>query len=99
MLAAKVLVIYYFKKREKMPEIVRFYGIIIKMFFGDHAPPHIHAIYGEYISLFDLQKCCVIRGDLPNRAEKIVLEWLNQHHHELLEMWNTQKIHKLPPLK
>ena len=58
-----------------MPEIARFYDIVIKMFFGDHPPPHFHAIYGEYVALVSLESCEVIEGDLPNHAEKLVLEW------------------------
>ena len=37
-----------------MPEIARFYGIIIKLFFGDRPPPHFHAVYGEHVGLFDI---------------------------------------------
>ena len=55
-----------------MPEITRFYGIIIKLFFADHPPPHFHAIYGEYNALFNLETLEIIEGDLPNRATKMV---------------------------
>ena len=48
-----------------MPEITRFYGIIIKLFFADHPPPHFHAIYGEYNALFNLETLEIIEGDLP----------------------------------
>jgi len=58
-----------------MPEITRFYGIIIKIFFADHPPPHFHAIYGEYNALFNLETLEIIEGDLPNRATKMVVEW------------------------
>jgi hypothetical protein len=56
------------------PEIARFYGIIIKLFFGDHPPPHFHAVYGEYMGLFNLETLEMIEGDLPNRASKLVIE-------------------------
>jgi len=82
-----------------MPEIVRFYGIIIKMFFGDHPPSHFHAVYGEYNSLFSIDPPETIEGDLPKRAEKMVLEWAAAYKSELLNMWNTQEFRKLPPLK
>jgi Domain of unknown function (DUF4160) len=82
-----------------MPEIVRFYGIVIKMFFSDHAPPHIHAVYGEYNAVFDIQALSMIEGDLPNRAQKLVLEWLANYQKDVLMMWNEQKTNKLPPLK
>lgn len=82
-----------------MPEIARFYGIIIKLFFGDHPPPHFHAVYGEYIAVFDIQTLEAIEGDLPNRARKLVVEWATIHQTELLEIWNTQEFRKLSPLQ
>ncbi|MCH5281272.1 MAG: DUF4160 domain-containing protein [Lachnospiraceae bacterium] len=83
-----------------MPEISRFYGITIKMFFKpkEHEPGHIHAMYGEHIGIFDLKTLKMTEGDLPTRAQELVLEWLNQNQMELLEMWDTQNIKKLPPL-
>ena len=82
-----------------MPEITRFYGIIIKLFFADHPPPHFHAIYGDYNALFNLETLEIIEGDLPNRATKMVVEWAKTYQPELLRMWNTQEFNKLPPLK
>lgn len=82
-----------------MPEITRFYGIVIKIFFGDHAPPHFHAIYGEYNALIGIESLQIIEGDLPNRAEKMVLEWAKLYQKDLLNIWNTQNFVKLPPLK
>ncbi len=52
-----------------MPEICRFYGIIIKMFFDDHYPPHFHAIYGEYEALIDIGALAVISGKLPRQRK------------------------------
>ncbi len=82
-----------------MPEIARFYGIIIKLFFGDHPPPHFHAIYGEYNAIFNIETLEIIEGDLPNRAVKMILEWGLEHQKALLDIWNTQNFRKLPPLK
>ena len=81
-----------------MPEIARFYGIVIKLFFGDHPPPHFHAVYGEYLGLFNMETLEMIEGDLPSRAEKLVVEWANLHQKELVNMWNEQQFRKLPPL-
>lgn len=83
-----------------MPEVSRFYGIVIKMFFKpkEHEPAHIHALYDEYVGIFDIHTFDMIEGDLPLRAQHMVKEWLVQHKDELLNMWNTQKIVKLPPL-
>jgi len=83
-----------------MPEIARFFGILIKMFFmqGEHNLPHFHALYGEYMGEFDINTLKMIQGDLPPRAVSLVKEWGELHQKELLEMWNSQNIHKLPPL-
>ena len=82
-----------------MPEITRFYGIIIKLFFGDHPPPHFHAVYGENNAVFNIATLDMIEGDLPERARKLVVEWASLYQAELAEIWNTQQFHKLPPLR
>ena len=82
-----------------MPEIARFYGIIIKLFFGNHPPPHFHAVYGKYNALFNIETLEMIESDLPPRDMKMVIEWAGQQQNELLLMWNNQEFHKLPPLK
>jgi hypothetical protein len=82
-----------------MPEVARFYGIVIKVFFGDHPPPHFHAIYGEYNALVSIESLENIEGDLPSRAQKLVLEWASLYQQDLLQMWNNQEFRKLPPLK
>lgn len=83
-----------------MPEISRFYGIVIKMFFKpkEHEPSHIHAMYGEYVGIFDLKTMVMTEGDLPVRAQELVKEWMKQNQAELLDMWNNQSLKKLPPL-
>jgi hypothetical protein len=70
-----------------MPTISRFYGILIQMYFADHAPPHFHALYAEFEALFDLQAFEVIRGELPPRAMALVREWAQQHRNELMRDW------------
>ena len=81
-----------------MPVIARFYGVVIKMYFrqSEHNPPHIHAIYGEYIGAIDIRTADMIEGDLPKRALKMVQEWVSQHEQELMNMWKTQEF---PPLE
>lgn len=83
-----------------MPEIARFYGIVIKMFFKpkEHEPSHIHALYGEYLGEFNIRTMEMIQGDLPNKAQELVREWLALHQEALQAMWDAQKIDKLPPL-
>lgn len=58
-----------------MPTISRFYGILIQMYFADHAPPHFHALYAEFEALIAIQTFEVVRGELPGRAKALVLEW------------------------
>jgi len=84
-----------------MPVIARFYGVVIKMYFrqSEHNPPHIHAIYGEYIGAIDIRTSDMLEGDLPKRALKMVQEWVSQHERELMNMWETQEFTELPPLE
>ena len=63
-----------------MPTISAFYGILIQMFWQDHAPPHFHALYGEFEALIDIRTLAVIRGSLPRRALALVREWATLHH-------------------
>lgn len=69
-----------------MPEIARFYGILIKMYFNDYLPAHFHALYGEFNGIFDIDSLKMIEGDLPNRARKMVEEWASQYQQELLKI-------------
>jgi len=70
-----------------MPEISRFLGIIIRMFYGDHNPPHFHAIYGNYDASFSIETLEVIEGKLPPRVKGLVIEWATLHQKELMENW------------
>ncbi|MBO4292772.1 MAG: DUF4160 domain-containing protein [Clostridia bacterium] len=83
-----------------MPILSNFYGILIKMYFqqAEHNPPHIHAIYGEYMGAIDIKTGELLEGDLPPRALKLVQEWLNANRNEILKIWNTQNFKKIPPL-
>ena len=86
-----------------MPEISRFYGIVIKMFFDDHNPPHFHAFYGEYEVLININSFAVFAGNLPPRALGLVIEWATQHQDELLTNWERasgqESLSKIEPLK
>jgi hypothetical protein len=86
-----------------MPEISRFYGIVIKMFFDDHNPPHFHALYGEYEVLIDIGSFAVFAGHLPPRALGLVIEWATLHQDELLNNWERaqaqEPLSKIEPLK
>ncbi len=85
-----------------MPEISRFFGIIIRMYFDDHPPPHFHAIYGKFEVQIGINPINIIKGRLPRRAESLVIEWAALHQQELLENWNYLQIdfpaNKIEPL-
>ena len=74
-----------------MPEICRFYGIVIKMFFADHPPPHFHAEYGEYEALITIADGKVFAGRLPPRALSMVKEWVELHREELIQDWESAR--------
>ena len=74
-----------------MPQISYFLGVIIRMFYRDHNPPHFHAFYGEYQALIDIQKNEILSGSLPPRVLGIVVEWTALHQLELLENWERVK--------
>jgi Domain of unknown function (DUF4160) len=66
-----------------MPEISRFYGIVIQMYYGDHPPPHFHARYAGQQAKIDIDTLAVIEGKLPSRALGLVMEWAALHQWEL----------------
>ena len=88
-----------------MPEISRFYGIIIYMFYEDHAPPHFHVKYNENEAVISLEDFAVTQGKLPAKAIGLVMEWATMHHDELNENWKTlseidnKSFKKIEPLK
>ena len=85
-----------------MPEICRFYGIILAMFFDDHNPPHFHARYGTSNVAIEIDSLRVLEGKFPPRALGLVVEWASQHQGELLHNWklakNNRPIKKIAPL-
>jgi hypothetical protein len=72
-----------------MPELSRFLGVVISIYFDDHNPPHFHALYNEYEALIAINDLSVLRGGLPSRALGLVMEWASLHKAELLENWNA----------
>lgn len=86
-----------------MPEISRFFGIVIRMFFNDHQPAHFHAVYGENEALIEIETLAIFRGELPRRALSLVLEWAVMHRNELRQNWNRarlgQEISPIAPLE
>jgi len=86
-----------------MPEISRFFGIVIRMFWDDHDPPHFHAFYGDDVALVDIATLSVFAGGLPPRALGLVIEWATLHRQELLDDWrnarNQRPLKKIEPLR
>ena len=86
-----------------MPEISRFYGIIIAIFYNEHNPPHFHARYGGEKVAIDIRTLQVLEGRIPPRALGLVVEWASQHQDELMQDWefarNDQPPKKIEPLR
>ena len=76
-----------------MPEISRFLGIVIGMFFNEHGVPHFHAVYGDRRITVEIESGN-IHGHFPPRAERLVLEWLDLHREELLDNWQRARQHE-----
>ena len=71
-----------------MPTISTFYGIVVQMFYREHAPPHFHVKYGEYKATVDIQRLEILEGKLPRRATSLVLDWAELHCAELMTDWD-----------
>lgn len=71
-----------------MPTVSAFYGILIRMFFKDHPPPHFHARYGEFEATIEIGTLTVMQGQLPRRALTLVQEWAMMHREELELNWH-----------
>jgi hypothetical protein len=85
-----------------MPEISRFYGIVIRMYFNDHNPPHFHAHYAGGEAVINIRTLAVISGRLPARALGLVVEWGSMHVEDLLALWErareSRQLHRIDPL-
>ncbi len=86
-----------------MPEISRFFGMVIAMYWDEHNPPHFHAFYGDDEVLIDIRSLSVFSGRLPPRALGLVIEWATLHREELLDDWTRaqgqEPLLKIPPLR
>lgn len=79
-----------------MPIISNFFGIIIRMFFNEHAPPHFHVEYAEHKASVNIQRLELMEGKLSRRAQELVLDWAELHQKELLEDWELCRQHQEP---
>ncbi len=86
-----------------MPEISRFLGIVIAMYYNDHGPAHFHARYGDRVVRIAIEDGRILSGEFPRRARCLVLEWLELHREELREDWLLAKqrkpLMKITPLE
>lgn len=73
-----------------MPEISRFYGIVIAMYYSEHNPPHFHVTYNDYKATIDIQTG-EVEGKLPRRVLSLVYEWLDLHKDDLMENWRKME--------
>ena len=81
-----------------MPEICRFLGIVITMYFDEHNPPHFHVRYNEYRAVMSIGDLNILAGRLPARVRGLVEEWAERHQAELDHMWNSKQFRAIDPL-
>jgi len=86
-----------------MPEIARFLGMVVAMFYNDHSPPHSHVRYGEHSAAVGIDPPALLEGWLPPRVLGLVLEWATLHRAALLADWERarrlQPLLPVPPLE
>jgi hypothetical protein len=85
-----------------LPEISRFFGIIISMYFDEHNPPHFHAYYGKDNVVIEITSFRIIEGGIPSRALGLVIEWAYRYQEELRHNWELGRqgkpLSKIEPL-
>jgi Domain of unknown function (DUF4160) len=85
-----------------LPELSRFLGVVIAMYYREHQPPHFHAKYGDYEITVEINSG-IVEGKFPKRALKLVLEWYESHKEELLTNWKLSEqrkpLNKIEPLE
>lgn len=86
-----------------MPEVSRFFGIVVRMFYDDHDPPHIHVEYSGQKAKVDFQGNIILGGLKSRTAVRLIREWIDIHTKELEEDWelakNSREIRRIEPLK
>jgi hypothetical protein len=86
-----------------MPEICRFFGIIISFNYRDHPPPHFHVRYGDQKAIIDIESLRLLEGSLSPRVRGMVIEWAAQHQSELMDNWDRarrcQPVNAIDPLE
>jgi hypothetical protein len=86
-----------------MPEISRFFGIVIRIHFDDHEPAHIHAIYGEFEAEIGINGPRLLNGSMPPRGLGMTMEWASLHRDELQAAWELARagspVGRIEPLR
>ena len=86
-----------------MPEISRFYGMVIAMFYNDDAPPHFHVRYGEQKAVIGIDPIALLVGNLSRRAKALVIDWAKEHQAELMADWELARqqapLNRIEPLE
>ena len=86
-----------------MPEVCRFYGIVITVYYNDHGPAHLHARYGDSQAVIGIDSLTVLQGHLPPRARGLVVEWASLRQAELWAAWfaarSGEPISRIAPLE
>lgn len=86
-----------------MPEISRFYGIVVALYWREHGIPHFHAKYGDFRASFSITDLRLLEGELPARVTALILEWAFQHREELMTNWTLaaerRPLNPIEPLK
>ena len=86
-----------------MPEISRFFGMIVTMYYNDHAPPHFHVRYSQQKAIITIETLTLLEGELKPRALGLAIEWAALHQSELLENWKLARqnaqLNKIEPLE
>lgn len=77
-----------------MPEICRFLGIVIRMFYDEHNPPHFHVEYAEYKASIAINNFALLEGYLPSKIHGLVIEWASIHRDDLLAEWELARSEK-----
>lgn len=80
-----------------MPRISAFYGIVIAMYYNDHAPPHVHALHKGQEAQIAIATGAVLRGHCPPRALRLVRDWMTEHREELNVCWERARRHEPLP--
>ena len=92
-----------FVVEDAMPELSRFFGLVIFLFYNDHPPPHFHVHYGAQRAIIDIRTLAVLEGRLSPRALGLVMEWAAMHQVELLDAWDRarrqEQLPRIAPLE